>query len=316
MRALPSLIGILVAVGWLVPALAESPLSAAQERALKAKDSFKECDVCPEMVAVPAGSFAMGSRKNEKGRDGNEGPQHPVTIVRPFAVGKFEVTVDQFAAFVKETGHDMGSTCDVWQDGKWAERPGRSWNNPGFTQSGSHPVACVSWDDAKAYVAWLSGKTGRAYRLPTEAEWEYAARAGTTTRYHFGNDEKDLCRYGNGADRTARNDIAGAKSWTVLPCSDGHAYTAPVGSFPANGFGLHDVHGNVWEWTEDCWHDNYTGAPPDGSAWTTGDCKIHVLRGGSWGYPPVYLRSAVRGMIAANYRYINSGIRVATTLAQ
>jgi formylglycine-generating enzyme required for sulfatase activity len=220
------------------------------------------------MVVVPAGSFRMGSRKNEKGRDGNEGPLHPVTIGRPFAVGRFEVTVDQFAAFVKDSGYDTGTTCDVWQDGKWTERPGRSWRDPGFPQSSAHPAACVSWDDAKAYAALLSRMTGKPYRLPSEAEWEYAARAGTATRYHFGDDENDLCCHGNGGDQKARRDIAGADSWTVLPCSDGHAYTAPVASFPANGFGLHDVHGNVWEWTEDCWHDSYTGAPSDGSAWT------------------------------------------------
>lgn len=314
MRALPPVIRILVSVGLWVPAMAQAPLSAAQERALKPKDSFKECDACPEMVVVPAGSFAMGSPKNEKARDDNEGPQHRVTIGKAFAVGKFELTVDQFAAFVKETGYDTGSTCDVWQDGTWAERPGRSWREPGFVQSGSHPAACLSWDDAKAYLAWLSGKTGKTYRLPTEAEWEYAARAGTTTRFHFGNDDKDYCRYGNGADRTARNDVPGAQKWTVLACSDSHAYTAPVGSFTANGFGLHDTLGNVFEWVEDCWHDNYEGAPADGSAWTTGDCAIRVQRGGAWGYPPDYLRTAVRGRQAQGYRYVNAGIRVARTI--
>jgi formylglycine-generating enzyme required for sulfatase activity len=256
----------------------------------------------------------MGSPKNERGRFDNEGPQHKVTIAKPFAMGKFEVTVDQFAAFVDEAGYDMGAKCDVWENGKWAEVQGRTWRNPGFSQSAAQPAACPSWDDAKAYVAWLSRKTGKAYRLPSEAEWEYAARAGTTTRYYFGNNEKDLCRNGNGADQTARNEVPGAKGWTVVPCSDGHAYTAPVGSFAANGFGLYDMHGNVWEWTEDCWHDNYTGAPADGSARTAGTCGVHVLRGGSWGYPPQYLRSAARGQIATAYRYVNSGIRVVQTL--
>src|SRR5262245_14145221 len=240
MRALLALMGMLVSIALTMPAMAQSPLSAEQEQALKPKASFKECDTCPEMVVVPAGSFAMGSPKNEKGRDDNEGPQHTVTIGKPFALGKFEVTVDQFAAFVQDTGHDMGPKCDVWEDGKWAEKEGRTWRNPGFSQTGSHPAACPSWDDSKAYVAWLSRKTGKAYRLPTEAEWEYAARAGTTTRYHFGNDEKGLCKYGNGADQAARKDVPGAKKWTVVACSDGHAYTAPVGSLAANAFGLHD----------------------------------------------------------------------------
>jgi formylglycine-generating enzyme required for sulfatase activity len=304
-----------VVIGSFLPATAQNPPPAAQEQTAK-PNVFRDCESCPEMVVVPAGSFAMGSPKDEEGRFDNEGPQHEVKIPRPLAVGRLEVTVDQFAAFVKETGRDMGSTCDVWEKGKWSERPGRSWRDPGFAQSGTHPVACVSWDDAKAYVAWLSARTGKPYRLPSEAEWEYAARAGTTTRFHFGNDEKDFCRHGNGADRTAQKDVPGAKKWTVLACQDGHAYTAPTGSFATNGFGLHDMHGNLWEWTEDCWHDSYAGAPADGSAWTTGgDCKVRVLRGGSWGYPPRYLRTAVRGQIPTAYRYVNDGFRVVLTLA-
>jgi formylglycine-generating enzyme required for sulfatase activity len=316
MRALSSLIGILVSLELWVPAMAQSPLSAGRERALKPGDTFKECDACPEMVVVPAGSFAMGSPNNEKARDNNEGPQHQVTITRSFAFGKFEVTVDQFVAFVQETGHDTGSTCDIWQDGKWAERSGYSWRKPGFAQSGSHPAACLSWDDAKAYLSWLSRKTGKIYRLPAEAEWEYAARAGTTTRFHFGDDYKDYCRHGNGADQTAWNDVPGAKSWSVLPCSDGHPYTALAGSFAPNGFGLYDTLGNVFEWTEDCWNDSYAGAPSDGSAWTSGDCNIRVQRGGAWGYPPDYLRTAVRGRQPHGYRYVNAGIRVVRTLTE
>jgi formylglycine-generating enzyme required for sulfatase activity len=306
---------VLVLTGVIFLATALSALAQSPTGTVKPGDSFKDCDVCPEMVIVPAGSFRMGSRKSEKGRDDNEGPEHAVKIARPFALGKFEVTVDQFAAFVKDGGRDMGSSCDVWQDGKWAMRPGRSWQDPGFPQSGTHPVTCVSWDDAQAYAAWLARKTGKVYRLPSEAEWEYAARAGTTTRYSFGDDEKDLCRYGNGGDQKAASEVPGANTWKVLPCSDGHAYTAPAGSFPANAFGLFDVHGNVWEWTEDCWHDSYARAPADGSAWNARGCKTRVLRGGSWGYPPVYLRSAARGMIGADYRYVNVGIRVAATLA-
>jgi formylglycine-generating enzyme required for sulfatase activity len=297
-----------------MPAPAQAPLNAAQERALKPKDSFKECEACPEMVVVPAGAFTMGSPRNEKGRDDNEGPQHRATIARPFALGRFEVTVDQFTAFVDETGHDMGSSCDVWQDGKWSERQGPTWRKPNFPQSGTHPAACLSWDDAKAYLAWLSRKTGSAYRLPTEAEWEYAARAGTTTRFHFGTNERDYCRYGNGADQKARSDVPGSKGWTVLACNDGHAYTAPAGSFAANAFGLHDTHGNVFEWVEDCWHGSYQDAPTDGTAWMSGNCGIHLLRGGAWGYPPDYLRAATRGQLESAHRYINAGLRAARTL--
>jgi formylglycine-generating enzyme required for sulfatase activity len=312
LRVLSSVVGLLAAA--LSPALAQAPLTPEQERALKPKDVFQECAQCPQLVIVPAGTFMMGSPNNERARDANEGPQRRVTI-KAFALGKFEVTVDQFAAFVEETGHDMGTSCDIWLDGKWDLRPGYTFRNPGFSQSGSHPAACLSWDDAKAYLAWLSRKTGRGYRLPTEAEWEYAARAGTATPFHFGDDAKDYCGYGNGADQAARAAVPGANSWSVLTCSDGHPYTAPVGSYAANGFGLHDTLGNVFEWTEDCWNDGYQGAPTDGSAWTGGDCGIRVQRGGAWGYPPDYLRVAVRGQQPQGYRYVNAGTRVARTLA-
>jgi formylglycine-generating enzyme required for sulfatase activity len=263
---------------------------------------------------VPAGAFAMGSPDHEDARDSNEGPQRQVTIGRAFALGKVEVTVAQFAAFVQETGYDTGITCDIWLDGKWAERGGYSWQNPGFPQGGAHPAACLSWDDAKAYLAWLTAKTGKTYRLPTEAEWEYAARAGAATTFHFGNDRNAYCRYGNGADQTARAEVPGAERWSVLACRDGHAYTAPVGSFAANAFGLYDTLGNVFEWVEDCWNDSFAGAPMDGSAWVSGDCSIRVQRGGAWGYPPDYLRTAVRGRQPHGYRYVNAGMRVARTL--
>jgi formylglycine-generating enzyme required for sulfatase activity len=252
------------------------PLSTAEECALKPKDVFRECEKCPEMVVVPAGSFTMGSPASEAGRSYNEGPQHSVTIAKPFAAGKFHVTVDQFAAFVAETGYDAGGwKCSVWISSggreNWVDLEGSSWRNPGFAQTGSHPAICLNWNDAKAYVAWLSGKTGRSYRLLTEAEWEYAARAGTSTGYFFGDDAKDLCRYGNGADPDLSvPPILRAK---VFPCSDGYAYTAPVGAFSPNGFGLYDVHGNAWQWLEDCWHGSYSGAPADGSAWRSGDCR-------------------------------------------
>jgi formylglycine-generating enzyme required for sulfatase activity len=274
---------------------------------------FKECDKCPEMLVVPAGSFTMGSPASEAGRE-DEGPQHPVKIARPFAAGKFHVTVDQFAAFAAEAGYDAGSKCWTFEGGKAEERQGRSWRNPGFTQSGSHPAVCLSWNDAKAYVAWLSSKTQKTYRLLTEAEWEYATRAGSTTRYFFGDDEKDLCRHGNGADQTAKSKIAGAGQWSTAPCSDGYAYTAPVGSFSPNKLGLYDMHGNAWQWVEDCYHDSYTGAQSDGSAWTSGDCSRRVLRGGSWSLYPRFLRSALRSRYSSDFRDVFSGFRLGRTL--
>jgi formylglycine-generating enzyme required for sulfatase activity len=298
--------------------IAVAPLSMERERALKPGDMFNECSKCPEMIVLPAGSFTMGSQESEKDREKDEGPQHIVTIGKPFAVGKFHITVDQFAAFVAETGYAAGSKCWTYEGGKAEERSDRSWRNPGFPQNASHPAVCLNWNDANAYVAWLVRKTGKVYRLLTEAEYEYAARAqtepGDYPRFWFGNEEKDLCRHGNGADRKARDSIEGAKGWTIAPCNDGYAYTSPVGSFAANGFGLYDMAGNAWQWTEDCYHDNYNGAPSDGSvAWTTGDCRRHILRGGSWYLHLRNLGAAVRFWGPPDDR-ADLGFRVARTL--
>jgi formylglycine-generating enzyme required for sulfatase activity len=292
-----------------------TPLSEAEERALAPKQSFKECDTCPEMVVLPAGWFTMGSPLSEREREPSEGPQHRVTISQQFAVGKFEVTVDQFAEFVKDSGYVPSSKCWTFEDGKLELRPGRSWRNPGVVaQSGWHPAICTSWNDAKAYVAWLSRKTGKDYRLLSEAEWEYAARAGTGTRFNFGDNYNLLCGYGNGADQRAKRTVPGAASWPAVPCDDGFAYTAPVGSFAANGFGLYDMHGNAWEWIEDCWNANYSGAPTDGSAWTGGDCNFRILRGGGWGGYPQSLRAAYR-FKSTGEAGDAAGFRVARTLA-
>ncbi len=223
----------------------------------------------PEMVFIPGGRFRMGGDIQGGGR-AREKPVHTVTI-KPFAVGKYEITRAQFEAFVDATNYDAGNT-------------GNTWRNPGFSQTGQHPVVGVSWDDARAYIAWLNGRTGKRYRLLSESEWEYVARAGTETRYHFGNDAASL--RGN------------ANCWESV-CADGFDRTAPVGSFGANAFGVHDMHGNVWEWVEDCLHGNYNGAPTDGSAWLErdgGNCGVRVLRGGSWsGNDAGDLRAASRG---------------------
>jgi formylglycine-generating enzyme required for sulfatase activity len=302
------------AVG-IFPSHGVAPLSIERERALEPKEVFKECDTCPEMVVVPAGSFTMGSRASEAGRSDNEGPQHGVKITKAFAVGKFHVTVDQFTAFATETDYDAGTKCHVFEgSSKLEEKQGRSWRSPGFAQTGAHPAVCLSWNDAKAYVAWLSRKTGKSYRLLTEAEWEYAARAGSTTKYSFGDDEKESCRYVNGADQTAKSTIPEAKNWTIAPCTDGFAYTSPVGSLLPNAFALHDMHGNAYQWLEDCWHTNYTGAPADGSARTSGDCNVRVVRGGAWWLRPSGLRSARRDWTRFDNRYAFVGFRLGRTL--
>ena len=249
-------------------------------------DVFRDCDECPEMVVVPAGSFMMGSPAGEEGRRENEGPQHEVTIPRRFAVGKYEVTFAEWDACV------AGGGCG-------GHRPDdRGWGR------GRRPVISVSWEDAKAHVEWLSRKTGKRYRLLSEAEWEYVARAGTAGPFHFGRTiSTDQANYdGNYTYGSGRKGVDRKK-------------TVSVGSFSANGFGLHDVHGNVWDWVEDCWHGDYSGAPTDGSAWTSGgDCGSRVLRGGSWFNQPRFLRSANRGGITAGNRDGSSGFRLARTL--
>jgi formylglycine-generating enzyme required for sulfatase activity len=294
------------------------PLSAAEECSLRPKDAFRECDTCPEMVVVPTGAFSMGSQEDEKGRSQDEGPVHTVTFERPFAVGRFEVTVDQFAAFVAETGYDPGHSCDVFDGGRYRERTDRSWRDPGFAQTGSHPVVCISWNDAQAYVAWLAKKTQRDYRLLSEAEWEYAARATTSAQaqpvYSFGNDAASMCLHGNGADATAKRTLFGPDRGTVFPCDDGYAYTAPVGQFLANAFGLHDMHGNAWEWVESCYDERYALGPSAATRFTEGACNRRVLRGGSWVDAPSVLRAAYRHWSNPGDRTDGYGFRVARSL--
>ncbi|MDP6816344.1 MAG: formylglycine-generating enzyme family protein [Alphaproteobacteria bacterium] len=244
---------------------------------------FRDCDGCPEMVMVPAGSFQMGSNAGY----GEEQPVHRVTIPTSFAVGKYEVTFAQWDACAASGG------CGGYRpdDAGWGR--------------GDRPVINVNWDDAQAYVAWLSEKAGQTYRLLSGAEWEYMARAGTTTAYWWGA-EGPVCRAG------ATN---GAKFDDDRACND--TGTEPVGTYAPNGFGVHDVHGNVWEWVADCWHEDYAGAPDDGSAWTKGgDCGRRVLRGGSWNNRPGYLRSALRSRYGADYRDNDIGFRVARTLSR
>ncbi len=236
---------------------------------------FRDCDVCPQMVVISAGSFLMGSPESEEGRYAAEGPQHRVEIPEAFAVGAYEVTFEEWDACVAEGG------CGGYRpdDAGWGR--------------GARPVIGVSWEDARDYVRWLSGRTGEEYRLLSEAEWEYAARAGTRTRYSFGDDISP----------------SQANYW-----DSGHRKTVPVGSYRPNGFGLYDMHGNVYEWVQDCWNGNYDGAPRDGRAWESGDCSLRVLRGGSWYHLPGDLRSASRPWNFAGSRNLSYGFRVARTL--
>lgn len=255
-------------------------LSAKQEKTIAAKPGaqFKECARgCPEMVVIPAGKFIMGSPENEPDRTDGEGPQHEVTIAKPFAISKFEVTFDDWDACT--AAFACAQVPDHWGRGKM-------------------PVINVSWEDAKAYVAWLSQVTGKDYRLLTEAEWEYAARAGTTTRYSWGDD----------AERGDANCDGCGGAWK-------REQTAPVGIFKPNAFGLHDMHGNVWEWVEDSWHETYVGAPTDASAWLLdSDPNFRMIRGGSWRNESERVRSASRVRRQRLVEFDTLGFRVARAL--
>jgi len=257
------------------------------ETCLKPKETFTDCDGCPAMVVVPAGSFMMGSPKGEKERFDDEGPQHKVTISRAFAAGKFEVTFADWDYCRSDGG------CDA----ALPEPDDRSWGR------GSRPVINVSWNHAQAYVKWLSGKTGADYRLLSESEWEYAARAGTTTAFS------------TGATITAdQANFDGAFSYNGSAKGQYRRKTTEVGSFAANDFGLYDMHGNVWEWTEDCYEDSYRGAPDDGTARKDQSDCYRVFRGGSWNYGPAYLRSSSRYGFAPSDSYDYLGFRVARKL--
>ena len=288
----------------------ERQAEAGQKRS-QLGETFRDCPTCPQMVVVPAGSYQMGSPSYEEGRDDDEGPVHRVTIGQPFAVGVYEVTRGEYGRFVGATGHAGGKSCHVWEGGSWEEQSGLNWRDPGFRQSEREPVVCMNWRDARAYVEWLSRETGQSYRLLSEGEWEYVARAGTTTARYWGESEAGQCRYANGGDQTAQQHNSG---WTVAACDDGHYRTAPVGSFRPNAFGLYDVMGNVWEWTQDCWNASYAGAPSDGRAWERGECGRRVLRGGSSFYVPGNLRSASRLWSTAGLRGSDLGFRIARSL--
>jgi len=273
------------------------------------------------MVGVAPGSFIMGAPAGEEEREnwpkerrGYATPQHVVTIRYKFAIGKFDVTRDEYAQFVAETHRPDPEGCSsLSASGDFIATKG-DWRSPGFPQTGRDPVVCVGWDDAQAYVSWLSAKTGHAYRLPTEAEWEYAARAGTTTARYFGDDPAEVCRHTNVGDLAYFEQHPG-DGGVNRACRDGYAFTSPVGSFPPNPFGLYDMLGDVMNWTEDCSNANYGGAPGDGAAWLTGDCSRHVVHGGSWDMDLSGARSANRRIgIPASFRNTTLGFRVATTL--
>ncbi len=316
---LRNLSGLIITILYLMgqPALSQAAVHGKTASASKSSPAtkpgkiFRDCNGCPEMVVIHSGSFDMGSTDNEDGRSKDEGPVHRVKIAN-FAIGKYEVTRGQFAAFVKATKYITGDKCQTLVKGNFEEHKG-DWRAPGYPQENIHPVVCINWDDATAYAKWLSHKSGKKYRLPTESEWEYAARGRTTTAHYWGNNPADACQYANGADKTAQAKIQGAQSWLIHDCTDGYVYTAPVGKFKPNAFGLYDMLGNVWEWTADNYHDAYTDAPSEGSAWQ-GNGVRRVLRGGSWNNSPKNLRAATRYASEHEVRFSSFGFRLARQL--
>ncbi|MDQ2734458.1 MAG: formylglycine-generating enzyme family protein [Pseudomonadota bacterium] len=292
---------------------------------------FRDCVDCPAMVALPGGDFLMGSPETEEGRTADEGPQRHV-VIAPFAIGKLLVTRAEWKAFVTETARPTRGGCS-WSalpilpgmhlDGS---NPAASWENLGFEQADDHPVVCMRWNDAQDYVVWLSQRTGHRYRLPSESEWEYAARAGSSAAYFWGpKARRDRANYG--ADTGFSGFSEGADRWF---------YTSPVTAFPPNRFGLHDMAGNAMQWVQDCLSDEHAVRPTDGSAYevvaplqSTGDfaaisgqssCAYRVSKGGAWGEPPDMIRSAARnfapppGASLETYSNSGGGIRVARSL--
>ena len=265
--------------------------------------------VTMKLVLIPSGTFTMGSPETEKYRSDDEGPQRQVTMSSPFYMGVTEVTRGQFAAFVADSGYKTTAEKEGWAyayDGRnWGKVTGASWRKVGFQQTDTHPVVCVSWDDATAFCTWLKGKTGRSVQLPTESQWEYACRAGTTTRFSFGDSDDDLHKHANYCDRSCTLDLP----WKDKDHDDGYGFTSPAGSYKANAWGLYDMHGNVWEWCADWYADSYANAdtrdpkgPAHGSA--------RVLRGGSWYNNPQLCRAAIRVRSTTGYRNGYRGFRV------
>jgi formylglycine-generating enzyme required for sulfatase activity len=333
---------VLLVAGCLSIGFAASVLAAS----LASGARFRDCPDCPEMIVIPPGSFMMGMdaavakahleklsagfgapAEPEKAAAAlaktaaHAAPVHKVTIARPFAVGVFHVTRGEYAAFVDATSWrgvpdaQGNSDCYLYGSGnryvRDQDHPG-DWREPGYNQTDLHPVTCVNWDDAHAFIAWLTKKSGKTYRLLSEAEYEYAARAGTTALYYWGDDPAAACLYGNWSDHTTVRVFGIRKS--PADCNDHHLFTAPVGTFKPNPFGLYDMGGNVSGLIEDCDHPNYAGAPSDGSAWVTdGTCEQRITRGSFWNSTSSWGESAFRKPIP-NVRSSESGFRVARVL--
>lgn len=291
---------------------------AAQARAEQTPTSFQDCENCPEMVQIPAGEAMLGVEPFEANTKRGDLPLRNVRIGYEFAIGKTETTRAQYREFMKESGHVMATDgCNTWGYNRiLGYVKAHTWDSPGIPQNESHPVICVSHVDATAYAAWLSEKTGKPYRLPSATEWEYAARAGTRGPWFWGAANADACDYANIGDANFRANFAYAP---VFNCNDGYLHTAPVGSFKPNAFGLHDMLGNAWEWTDDCLHRDKSGVPVDGRPWLSedgGECDRRTPKGGGWVSGTDWVRAGAQAGDFAVYHSQLLGFRVALTLAR
>ena len=311
-----------------VPVRDEAAQPVARElEAATTLTATRDHEDAPELIRIPNGAFTMGVPPKEEEREGVpkeyrgwSTPRQSVTIPSSFWLGRYPVTRAQFATFIAETGHETGSEAWTFEpDGKgqwtYERRKNRHWSNPGFEQTDNDPVVCVSYEDAIKYIEWLRALTGNEYRLPSESEWEYAARAGTTTARFWGDGRAEAARYAKVADRT----LAARMNRDFDPerffeGESGYPFTAPVGSFLPNPFGLYDMLGNVWEWTADVFNETLKGIPLDGSPNTTGDSSRRVVRGGSWDDDPGSVRAGNRVWGSTGDRSDDTGFRVARTL--
>jgi len=307
--------------------LAASPRVFAEEPLR----TFRDCADCPEIVAVPAGEFLMGAEIEEPRRLGlpefwatREQPTHRVLIRRPFALGKYEVTRHEFARFVAASGYAPAPGCWHFVGTEWLFDESRSWSDAKIGETDDHPVTCINWHDAVAYLEWLSEETSQRYRLASEAEWEYAVRAGTTTAYWFGDDPGEICKFVNLGDLDTQDLFRWDKTqikydkmsdWKGQPCRDGFATLAPVRATIANPFGVHGMLGNANEWVADCWNDDHRSAEADQTARLTGvDCGLRVMRGQGWTAVAASTRAAFRLKMNATDRRFTFGFRVARDL--
>ena len=297
-----------------------SSAAAQESETTKELKTFKDCDICPEMVVLPAGEVELGAYPHEAYRRSFDRQRSKAKIAKPFAMAKTETTLAMFRQFMAETNLEQppmvyqGKTfegCNYFDGKTYGFVTNHNWDNPGYPQREDEPVVCVSWTDATAFAAWVSQKAGRTYRIPSSVEFEYAFRAGAATPWSWGNDPSKACEHGNIADRTF-GDAYPARS--TFGCDDGFTFPAAVAVYKANAFGLHDMLGNVWEWTNDCWHVDLSNAPVDGSSYLKeddGDCSVRVPKGGGWTSSPAWARAAARSPDGHQYRSFMLGFRLA-----